>query len=129
MNRLIWVSNVIFKQTIKHQASNRTLYIPPPPLVPADFIAQHNPNSHPLIPSSHKLKLIIRRPTSLRKTKTPFNALQELARDFIAHDVRLAFIALVQFFAGGTFVDADHGYADGPGAVSVKLEKKCDVGR
>lgn len=44
---------------------------------------------------SHKLELIIRRPPGLRKTQAALNALQKLACDLVAHNVRLALIAFV----------------------------------
>lgn len=79
------------------------------------------PPSFPSIPSlPHKLQQIVRRPSRLRKAQAALNALQELSRDLVAHDMRLALIALVEFFARGPFVDADHGDADGPGSVGGK---------
>lgn len=65
-------------------------------------------------PSPHQLQLIIRRPPRLRKTQAPLNTLQKLPRHLVAHNMRLALVALVQFFARRALVDTDHGYADGP---------------
>lgn len=67
--------------------------------------------------SPHQLQLIIRRPPRLRKAQTPLNALQKLPRHLVAHNVRLALVALVQLFSRRTLVNADHGYADWPCAV------------
>ena len=45
--------------------------------------------------SAHKLQLIIRRPSRLRKTETPLDALEKLPCDLIAHDVSGTFITLM----------------------------------
>lgn len=69
----------------------------------------------------HQLAQILRRPPRLREADASFDALQELAGDLVAEDVRLLFAAiagLVQFLARGTLVDAHHGHADGPGGLA-----------
>lgn len=85
-----------------------------------------NPSTNPFAPppsqpswipkSPHKLQLVVRWPSRLCETETALDALQELSRDLVAHDVRLAFVALVQFLARRALVDAHHGDADGPGS-------------
>ena len=45
--------------------------------------------------SAHKLQLIVRWPSRLREAQATLNALQELPRYFIAHDVSLVLVALV----------------------------------
>lgn len=51
------------------------------------------------------------------ETETALDALQKLARDLVAHDVCLAFIAFVQFLARRALVDPYHGNANGPGSI------------
>lgn len=94
-----------------HLLGPQKTHFPPllhPPLLPKP----------PFVPKSpHQLQLIIRRPSRLGETEAALDALQELAGDLIAHDVRLTFVALVQFLARRALVDAYHGDADGPGSV------------
>lgn len=51
------------------------------------------------------------------ETETALDALQKLARDLVTHDMRLTFIAFVQFLARRALVNTYHGDADRPGSI------------
>lgn len=61
---------------------------------------------------AHQLSQIRWRPPHLRKGQTPLDALQNFARDLIAHNV--AFFSVVKLLTGTSFVDTHHGDTDGP---------------
>jgi hypothetical protein len=54
------------------------------------------------------------RPPHLREAQTAFDALQEFACDFVAHDMCRVFITFMQLLARRSLVDTHHGYTDGP---------------
>jgi len=62
--------------------------------------------------STHQLSQVLGRPADLRKGEAALDALQELARDLVAHDMALC--AVVELLARAALVDAHHGHADGP---------------
>lgn len=66
--------------------------------------------------SAHQLSQIRRRPPHLGKGKTALDALQNLARNLITHDVTL--LAVVQLLASTSLVDTNHGHANGPGGLA-----------
>ncbi|KND91498.1 hypothetical protein TOPH_03775 [Tolypocladium ophioglossoides CBS 100239] len=69
---------------------------------------------------------VLRRPSDLRKRETALDALKELARHLVAHD--MTFFAVVQLLARATLMDADHGDADGPGGLADAEAEVAVVG-
>lgn len=71
----------------------------------------------------HHLQRILRDPPRLAKGQAPLDALQELSRDLVAHDMR-GHALLMQLLARGTLVDTHHGDTDGPGTTRPPSAKK-----
>lgn len=63
--------------------------------------------------SAHELHLIIGWPSSLSKTETSLDALQEFPRNLVAHDMCLI-VGFMQLFSGGSLMDTNHSYANWP---------------
>lgn len=76
--------------------------------------------------SSHQLPQVLGRPPDLGKGETALDALEELARHLVTHDVAL--FAAVELLAGAALVDADHGDANGPGGLANAQAQIAVVG-
>jgi hypothetical protein len=66
--------------------------------------------------STHQLSDIFRWPSNLCKAQTSLDALQELPRDLVSHDMTL--VTLMQFLSSTTLVDTNHGNSNWPRCLS-----------
>lgn len=78
-------------------------------LIPADRL--HHDHANRL---AHNLKLVLWRPTYLRKAQTTFDTLKIFARSFITQNMSLL-VTLMEFLARGSLVNTNHGHTNGPG--------------
>ncbi len=65
--------------------------------------------------STHELTLIPGRPPRLHEADAPLDALQELPRHLVAHDMRLT---LMQLLSRRPLVNANHSYSNRPRSVT-----------
>lgn len=78
---------------------------------------------------AHELQRCCWWPAGLRETQASLDGLQELSRDFIAHDMCSILVVRMQLLTCGSLVDTNHGDTNRPCTITLLAFREAKIGK